>query len=163
MVLPLQAKMHLSCNPGYNCCKVDLGRLYRAAILYGVRRLRQSIVRHRLGRPQPVRQVARKKSGARSRALHKRNIQTLRGVPFVEGAFVERGAVDPFVAIFAQEAVAAHEEALEEAVLVDGLEHILRAGGAEVAAGSVDRRDDFLVEADDVLDGPNHWSGGRLG
>lgn len=76
-----------------------------------------------------------------------------RGVVFEEGAVVEGGAVDPFVGVFAEEAVEAHEDA-GEAVFLDGFEHVLGAGGAEVAAGAIDGRDDVLVEVDDVFDGP---------
>jgi hypothetical protein len=42
-------------------------------------------------------------------------------------------------------------------VFLDGLKHVLGAGGAEVAAGAVDGRDDGLVEADDFFDGPGKW------
>ncbi len=84
------------------------------------------------------------------------NTKSRRGVVLVEVALVEGGAVDPFVAVFAQEAVEAHEDAFE-AVFLDGLKHVLGAGGAEVAAGAVDGRDDGLVEADDFFDGPGKW------
>lgn len=48
------------------------------------------------------------------------------GVPFVEFAvFVKALWIDPGLFVFAEEAVAAEDEAVEEAVLFDGIEGVL--------------------------------------
>ena len=51
---------------------------------------------------------------------------SVRGIVFVKFVVDEFGAVAPGVFVFAEEAVAAHEVAFEEAVGANGLEHVLR-------------------------------------
>ena len=66
------------------------------------------------------------------------------------------GAVDPGIIVFTQEAIAAVEEAFEEAMLVHREEHVLRGGGAEVAARTVDFGEHLLVEEDGLACEPDH-------
>ncbi len=71
------------------------------------------------------------------------------GVVFVELAFLFDGLIAPVFAIFAQEPVAAHHKSLNEAIFVDGVEHVVGGRGAEVAAGTVDGGEHILVEVDE--------------
>lgn len=58
----------------------------------------------------------------------------LSGVPFVDFAGKDTGAIDPGVFVFAHEAVAAKKVAGEEAIAADGKEHVTGTCGAEIAA-----------------------------
>jgi len=71
------------------------------------------------------------------------------GIVLVEFAFDFDVFIAPGVAIFAHQPVAAHNKALQEAILVDGVKHVIGGGGAEVAAGPIYRREHILMEVDD--------------
>ena len=72
------------------------------------------------------------------------------GVVFEDLAvFYGYEGVDPGVVIFAHEAVAAERDAAEEAVLANGVEHILGTVGAVMAAGAVSRGDGAFVKANE--------------
>ena len=71
------------------------------------------------------------------------------GVVFVELSFLLDGLVAPIIAVFAQEPVAAHHKSLDEAVFMDGVEHVVGGRGAEVAAGAIYGGEHILVEVDE--------------
>lgn len=83
------------------------------------------------------------------------NVISFRKISFPDLVVDDGGAVDPGVFVFAEESVAAHDVAFEEAVFADGLEHEGGARRLEMASRSVDRRDDILMEADDLLGKPD--------
>jgi len=75
------------------------------------------------------------------------------GVPLVEFVVYGAGAVDPGILVFAEEAVAAHEEAFGEAMAAHCEEHVAGTCGAKVTARAVKRADVVLMEEDDRFGG----------
>ena len=76
-------------------------------------------------------------------------------IEFKRSAIDLNNWVDPLLVVFAEQPIAAHEEALDEAIALHGELHVAGTCGAKRAAGAVYRGDDLLMEADDGICDPS--------
>jgi hypothetical protein len=61
-----------------------------------------------------------------------------RRVDFPDLVVDNRCAIDPWIAIFTEQSVAAHDVSFDESMLADGKQHVIRAGWFVVASGAID-------------------------